>query len=262
MRTLPVLSLALAALLPASSNADEMPQRAGILMGVGDRVSIVQQQSRVGSHLNQNVQQTTRIGPENFQRDSVLQIAEALKAARPGVKPVEMPLRSDVQQLPWRVQDGRLVVEPVLADALARAKVSMLVLVEPLSAPAELKLAELTMGQGRLEGLGFYVDNETPVRRRDTGDATLGYLGLFAYFRTLVVTLPSMEVQCSRRSTGSTTVAADPRSPGTHPWQALSVENKIEVLKDVMRSELDASLKHCLQAPAAGSPSVLGREAG
>jgi hypothetical protein len=250
----PSALLAFAALLPATVLAQSPAPRAGILMGVGDRISIVQQEGRVGSHLNRNVQQTARIGPENFQTDAVLMVASALQAARPGVKTVEMPLRSDVQTLPWRVEGSRLIVEPVLASALERAKVSTLVLVEPLSAPAELKLADLTMGSGRLEGLGFYVDNETLVRRKDRGDTSVGFLGLFAYFRTLVVEVPSMEVQCTRRSTGSTTVAADRDAPGTHPWQALSVEHKIEVLRNVLKTELDAALKQCL-VPASG-PAV------
>lgn len=251
--------LAITALLPAVSTASEpvAAPRAGILMGIGERISIVQQEARVGSHLNRNVQQTARIGPENFQADAVMRVAEALQAARPGIKPVEMPLRPDVQTLPWRTEDGRLVVEPVLADALQRAKVSMLVLVEPLSAPAELKLAELTMGSGRLEGLGFYVDNETPVRRIDNGDRAIGFLGLFAYFRTLVVELPSMKIECMRRSTGSTVVAADRDAPGTHPWQALSVENKISVLRNVLKTELDAALKQCL--PPASASDLAGK---
>ncbi|HEY0956764.1 MAG TPA: hypothetical protein VGE36_18555 [Roseateles sp.] len=248
--------LALTALLPAAAlaNTDPTPLRAGILIGVGDRIAIVQQDAQVGSHLNRNVQQSMRIGPEVFQHDAVLTTAQALGTALPGVKPVEMPVRPDVQTQPWRVDGERLIVEPVLAGALERAKVGMLVLVEPLSAPAELKLADLTMGQGRLEGLGFYVDNETLVRRIDTGDQAIGFLGLYAYFRTLVVEIPSMKLLCQRRSTDSQTYLADRKSPGTHPWQALSLERKIEDLRGIVRRELGASLKHCLgagPAPAA-----------
>jgi hypothetical protein len=249
--------IALAALLPAAAlaSSDPAPLRAGILIGVGDRVAIVQQEASVGSHLKRNVEQSMRLGPEVFQHDAVLTAAQALGTALPGVKPVEMPVRPDVQAQPWRVDGDRLVVEPVLAGALERAKVGMLVLVEPLSAPAELKLVDLTLGHGRLEGLGFYVDNETPVRHIDTGDQAIGYLGLYAYFRTLVVDVPSMKLQCQRRSTDSRTYLADAKSPGTHPWQALSLERKIEDLRGIVRRELAASLKQCLAAGQAHKPS-------
>lgn len=246
--------LALASPLVCMAQATEPapPLRAGILVAVGDRIAIVQQEAKVGSHLNRNVQQSTRIGPEVFQADAVLTAAGALRAALPGVKPVEMPLRPDVQTLPWRIDGDKLSVEPVLAAALERAKVSMLVLVEPLSAPAELKLADQTMGTGRLDGLGFYVDNETPVRLRETGDYAEGFLGLYAYFRTVVVDLPTMTVKCQRRTTDSQTYLARSNSPGTHPWQALSVEQKIDGLRDIVRRELTASLAQCL-APAKSS---------
>ena len=240
--------LALSTLLTAAAQAstEPVPLRAGILIGVGDRIAIVQQEATVGSHLKRNVEQSMRLGPEVFQHDAVLIAAQALSAALPGVKPVELPVRSDVQTQPWRVDGDKLAVDPVLANALERAKVSMLVLVEPLSAPAQMKMAELTLGHGRLEGMGFYVDNETPVRRIDTGDQAVGYLGLFAYFRTLVVALPSMKVQCQRRTTDSLTYLADGKSPGTHPWQALTLERKIEELRGIVRRELGESLKQCL----------------
>ncbi|MDR7332428.1 hypothetical protein [Roseateles asaccharophilus] len=241
--------------LTAQANSEPTPLRAGILIGVGDRIAIVQQEASVGSHLKRNVEQSMRLGPEVFQHDAVMTAAQALGAAIPGVKPVELPVRPDVQKQPWRVDGDKLIVEPVLAQALERAKVTMLVLVEPLSAPAEMKMAELTLGHGRLEGMGFYVDNETPVRRIDTGDQAVGYLGLYAYFRTVIVALPSMKVQCQRRTTDSLTYLADGRSPGTHPWQALTLERKIDDLRGIVRRELSASLKHCLASGQAQMPS-------
>jgi hypothetical protein len=255
----PLLALTtLLATAATHASTEPAPLRAGILIGIGDRIAIVQQEAKVGTHLNRNVEQSMPLGPEVFQHDAVLTAAQALGAALPGVKPVELPLRADVQKQPWRVEGDTLVVEPVLAGALERAKLSMLVVVEPVSAPAEMKMAELTLGHGRLEGMGFYVDNETPVRRIDTGEQAVGYLGLYAYFRTLVVTLPSMKVQCQRRTTDSLTYMADGKSPGTHPWQALSLERKIEDLRGIVRRELAASLKHCLgavQAPTATGAS-------
>jgi hypothetical protein len=251
MKFLNSLCVALLCNAGSASAQDAAPVRAGILMGVGDRISIVQQEAKVGSHLDRNQQQTARIAPETLQSEAVLMAAAALRASIPGVKPIEMPLRADVEALPWRVDGEQFVIDPVLANALERAKVSMLVVVEPLAARAELKLKDMTIGQGRLEGLGYYIDNETRVRNDETGATAVGYLAPFAYFRTLVVDVASMKVQCSRRTTASNTYLADSNAPGTHPWQALTAERKVSALREMLAGELGASLKQCLARDAA-----------
>jgi hypothetical protein len=116
---------------------------------------------------------------------------DAIKRALPGAQSVMLEVHDPaVYAAQSRALDEggdtRLVLA-ALGATVAQSKATHLLLFTKQRHEAMLRLRDGSVGSGRLEGLGFYVDRAMRLQNPDTGEYYLGFLSPFAYFRVSLI---------------------------------------------------------------------------
>jgi len=217
-----------------------------ILSLVGDRLTIAGQERQGGSHLDQNRYEVVTL-PDSTLDDFAVRTADATIAkVQPGASIVS--LRASDPKLAglrdsWLDADAIGVGEllSVISTQMPPSPDIHLLLIAPYRARPELKTDRLSLGSGKVAGLGFYLDATTPLRRSDTMESARGYLGVFAHFQLVLINLKTNAIEAHERVVVGTTYAAA-RAGDRTPWNALSPTDKIKALESLMKGGIERLL--------------------
>ena len=92
------------------------------------------------------------------------------------------------------------------------------------------------IANGKFEGLGFYVDATKRVYDAQSGEHAQGVLAAYVYMRLSLVDLASGAFR-TQEVTISELYAPTHASGATHPWQALTAEQKVALLRAIVDRE-------------------------
>jgi hypothetical protein len=124
-----------------------------------------------------------------------------------------------------------------LADAARQVGCTQVLALMKWRAVAKLRLARSSIGNGMLEGLGFYIDPKLTTVAEGTQMSSIGVLAPFACMRLLHVDAVQVRALGSETAQASTTVTP-PTGTLIDPWDALNSEGKVQMLLDLMEEEL------------------------
>ena len=223
----------------------------GVMSVLGREVQVVVHAPTTGTRIDRNAKDTLKVGNEfeNFVLRTTVD-----DARREGLGEAMVLARPANGSMPWQ-RDGQavLVTRPLLEAAQA-AKLSHLVLIQPVRAEAKLQMFREATGAGQLEGLGFYVDTALEVQRVDNNQWSVGFLAPYAYFDIYLVEVATLDLQAAYRARASW-VASDPLRQGNDPWEALSTERKVEALKHLIQEEVGKAVHEWAQSRGASAPA-------
>lgn len=217
-----------------------------ILSLVGDRVTIVRQEPKTGSHLDQNRYEVARL-TEPVLDDFAVRVADAtIGKARPDASVIT--LRASDPRL-YALRDSWLDANAIDVQALLSLVAKQfppspdahLLLITPYRDQPELKTDRHYRGTGTVAGLGFYLDHSTRLRSHDTMESAVGFLGVFAHFQLVLINLQTSAIEAHERVVVGTTYAAS-RSPDLTPWNALTQAQKTRALESLMKREIERLL--------------------
>lgn len=223
----------------------------GVMSVLGREVQVVISAPTVGTRVDRNAKDTLKVG-NDFENFVLRSTADA--ARREGLGEALLLARPANGSMPWQRDGQAVLVTQVLLDAARAAKLSHLVLIQPVRADAKLQMLRSVTGAGQLEGLGFYVDTSLEVQREDTGQRSTGFLAPFAYFDMYLVEVATLDLKAEYRARASAAIA-DPERQGNDPWQALSTEGKVEALRHLTQEEIDTAVRQWARAGAATAPA-------
>jgi hypothetical protein len=211
------------------------PRTYAVLSLIGDKLMVVRFQIGTGSRLDGNVRASFGTPGGEMDRIMAFSIEDAIRKADPAAK-VVLLIANDpaiyAAQSPAGASSVPTVL-PALQEMLAGAKATHLVLVTKLRAEAKIPLDDGSVGRGWLEGLGFYIDDELRLLKREGGEASEGLLAPFGYARFSLVDLGSSRVVRELAVTRAI-AAVNQRSAST--WENLSGEEKARMLQSIVRS--------------------------
>lgn len=234
--------------LPLAALASE-PRAFAVISLVADELRIVGQQGTTGTALNQN--EVAKI-PLNFD----LLEGHCLRAV------TEAILKADTSATvaPVRLTEARHYAAPsvfapgeraALPDdwlrMLRNGGVSHLVLLSKHRADARMNSGMQTFGSGRVEGLGYYVDNEMRLRQVGQAEVAKGFLSPYVYVRLSLIDVPSLAVIDSRTVVATKVLTAIGTKAGRDPWDVLDAGQKIETLKQMVSTEVQGLVPQLLQ---------------
>jgi hypothetical protein len=134
----------------------------------------------------------------------------------------------------------------VIAPAAQKAGATHLIIALKNRDDARLRVADGMVGLGKLEGLGFYVDNVMRMTNSETGEGAVGFVAPFAYIRFLLVDLntgATLREQVVRESHAVSSQKA------TVAWDALPAEQKVQLLQHLIRTAVDDAIPELLGKP-------------
>lgn len=233
--------LILAFCFATAAYAQEMTRQFAALSLVGDGITIVFHRMETGSHIDRNERQYVELADPVLDNTVLKSVERAVLSTRPGTKVVLLGARNPAlfaaQQRSFDEASGSSsIVAQVRAAALA-AGATHLLLVTKLRHDAMLRLSSSHTGSGKLQGLGFYLDFAKRTRRADTGERGQGFIAPYAYFKVSLVELASGRVEGERDVVASTT-RSTAHGETTHPWDAMSAEQKVAALQVLIRREI------------------------
>jgi hypothetical protein len=234
-------SLLLAFLLVAGVTTTAAEERRfAILSLFGDGMLISQWVPSTGARLDPNVKEFIPIVEGIFDKTALLAVHGLLKQRDPKSEPVLLFARERSlyeSQARMLDKDGKSVLLlDHLRGLLKGTGATHLILLTKFKNEARIRVEEATVGNGVLEGVGFYIDSSMPILLRESRETATGFLAPFAYFRVELIDIARGEVVKEARIVAATGVST-PNRTAEHAWNALSGAQKIQALQTLIRSE-------------------------
>ncbi len=260
MRRRLVLAL-VPALLAASGRTPAQgarPTRAfAVISLIGDQLDLVIHQRQTGSHIDANLHQSVELP------DNALDVA-ALRAARAALKAVDADASvellagsaPDLFSRQSRFFDGvRVKLPPDLEASVRQSGSTHLVLLTKYHAEARLRQDDGSIGSGKLQGLGFYIDRDSTLQRTKIPGQALGFIAPFAYIEVSLVDLATSTVVGRTQIMDSHIISAGRSAAATDPWSAMSAEEKADALRGMLTEQVRRAVTSLI-APAAAAPAA------
>jgi len=224
-------------IVSASAEAIDPPSYV-VLSLIGDNLSVVVYKGATGSNLSSTRKELVQISTPVFDDSAVQGAAEAITQFQSNA--TEKLISTNAPSL-YKLQndifasssDGKAARETIRA-ILKDVPTSRLIVITKYESDAHLKLPALYAfaGSGKLDGIGYYIDDFTKVRA-ESGDKGRGFLSSFAYIRATLLDAKTLEVirdQVNASSEPTLNLRTD-----LHAWNVLSDEQKAASLQKVVR---------------------------
>jgi hypothetical protein len=211
-----------------------------VLSLVGDRLLLVSRDGSTGSsRIDSNTKRFIALGNSELDRTVLAAVDAAVRMQVPGAEVVLLETRDpEIFSAQARALDaggGGADILPAVRDIAAGSKATHLVLVTKQRHEAMLNVSDGHIGSGSLEGLGFYIDRDQRLTNLATGAGFVGFLAPFAYFRVSLVEVASGKV-LGEEAVYASLIAS--RQSVSHPWDALTPKQKVEVIEGMLRAEV------------------------
>ncbi len=134
-----------------------------------------------------------------------------------------------------------------LDAALSASKITHLVVITKYRDKAILKLSNMSVGSGRLQGLGFYLDYQFKIENTNDYEKGTGFLAPYAYFKVSLVDVATSTVTKEVNVTAGRVMAASTKTAGSSdPWASLSDAEKDKLLRDMVQNEVSKAVSSFL----------------
>jgi hypothetical protein len=249
-----------AVLLTGAAHATDTgaPRNYGILSLAGDAISTVTYVPEIGSRIDTNDKQIYSLGDNTmFDEAAIRAASNAIQKVQPDAGRFLM-LSTDAElhtaqnamfDDPAANQGNRDFLKSLWKDK----GLTHLILVTRYRADAELKFMNESGGTGKIEGLGFYMDNRVEVTSHDEKqkrhESSQGVLMPFAYVKLRLINADTLAVEREVRLKQSEMVTYENgQDRAVRTWQALTAKQKTEYLDRLVR-----------EAVASGVPRLLAQ---
>jgi hypothetical protein len=234
-----VVALAFVASAFAQPAAPALPPSFAVLSLVGDQFTVVFRRDESGTRLDPNSRREYPVATAAFDDMAMGAAEDVIKR----LKPVSPVLRFSIRDPRLFALQDKLLVDADdsrgLREALAKLArdnaVTRLVLVTKRRDDANFPIVTGKIGSGKISGLGFFVDSFTRIRRTQTGEATTGFLGPYAYLSVTIVDVATMSAIRSVPAGESDMELPLNATGAVRAWDALTPEGKVEALERVLR---------------------------
>ena len=229
----------------AAAQPSPPPQRYAVLSAVGDNVTVVRARTQTGSRLDRNDQEVAELRDRALDRLVLKQVDGALKRSVPTAEVAALAIASgrllDVQRQALSRNRPSDEMARAFADVLPVGGADRLLLVIKHRAEASIPVASGSIGLGRLEGAGFYVDRVTVLRSPDTGFIGTGFLAPFAYIR-FVLADASGRVLAERTIEAAESFHMVDARTGLQPWDMMTPDEKVAALDRLLQRQIESEL--------------------
>ncbi len=220
--------------------------RIAVLSLFGAELHVVTRKPQTGSNLIHNDVQIVSMG--GVVDRAALDTAEKVLLKMQRLEPVLLTSTSPSlhKQQERFFADARVTLPEAFLKAAREDGATLLVLLTRHRGGAQFRIRDGWVGQGSVEGAGFYIDLVEPLKDWQQMEARNGYLGAYAYIRMTLVDLATMRIVREQQLQGNGIVLQSTGDGSLNPWGALTNEKKMELLNRVVAEELERALPQLL----------------
>ena len=242
MRCLPVFLTVFLSFAGLDAHAQ---QRYAVISLIGDRMELAYAKGIEGQPVDRIERRYIPLDDSRIDRYTLLAANEVIKKLVPGPDPV---LLQAFERSYFDVNAGTgAIIEWTRQLAKdAKPKVTHAILITKIQYEGVPAIQKAFVGGGTLEGVGFFVGREAPLKGMDPNSGGPGFLSPFAYFQVTLVDLSTGKVVREEKGTASTALSATNTDTG-NPWDTLSAERKLQTIIDLVKRELEIVLPKVLK---------------
>jgi hypothetical protein len=232
--------------------ADEPVPNVAFLSLAGDSITTQFFVRSTGSKMDANRKMVMPIDNPMFDMEVIQSANKAFKRLRPGVKTTLLVTADkglyQAQNDLFEDVDGNKDNRIYLGSLLSNRAVTQLVLITKNRAYAEFKVRDGLVGNGRLEGLGFYMDNETRLmntRSLVTGD---GFVATYVYLKVRLIDAQTLNV-LKEINVKESDLNVNYQITSVHQvaWDATTSQQKVVRLNEVIAGALGDAMPELLK---------------
>ncbi len=221
--------------------------RYAVLSLVGKQLDIVHYTISTGSNIRPSAVTVVPISSTTFD-DYALVTAEALiQHFEPGAAPDLLATEDqDLYRLQGELEGKNAEAragQEALKGVLGNTQAPHTILITRHRGDARFQMVDASVGSGRVEGLGYYIDNNESIQMSDSGETGYGYLAPFAYLKLSLIdtrTQAPIRHKIVAESMLFPNIGRD--AVGLSAWNVMSAEQKIERTKNVLRVALEKGI--------------------
>jgi hypothetical protein len=245
-----LLACAALACTSLQTAAAQAPLRYVLLSAVGDQMTVVSARTQTGSRLDRNDRETAALPDKSLDTLVLRHLDAALHRTLPKAETAALAAANasllSVQSATLAGKRPPDAPVRAFADVLPAGGADRLLMVLKHRAEARIPVMEGTIGLGRLEGVGFYVDRVTVLRSGRSGYTMPGFLAPFAYVR-LVLADANGRVIAEREIEAAETFGMGDTPDALQPWDMMDSAAKIAALDRVLRGAIERELPALLR---------------
>ena len=237
----------------AAHAADAAVPNIAVMSLIGDNITTEAFARTTGSKVEGNRKVLMPIENPVFDQEAIQAANSALKLQRPGVQTVLMitPDKGlyQAQNAMFESADANKDNRDYLKSLLKNRGVTQLVLITKHRADAEFKVDNGHVGSGKIEGLGFYMDNEARLRSSRTLASGTGFVAAYVYAKVRLVDAETLTVL------KEVNVRESDLNPNFNvtsvqllAWNAITSQQKITRLSEVLADSMKEAIPK-LMAP-------------
>ncbi|MES2261941.1 MAG: hypothetical protein V4724_25760 [Pseudomonadota bacterium] len=236
---------------PILQAAESGPRSYAVLSLVGDRITTVVARPTSGSNMDTNDKNIIAMQDKVFDESAVQSANAAVKKQQPDSNTVLLltpdtglyQAQNDMFDSPGSNADNRTF----LKSLLTKRAVSHLILITRVRADTQVRLANSTIGEGKLEGLGFYMNNSLQITSLKTLNSGTGLLAPFAYVKVRLIDADTLEVlreviQKKAYPVGHYNLG----EASLYAWDALTSQQKILCLQAAIKEAMNDAVPKLL----------------
>ena len=246
-----VFTLAFAATLAMPVVANEPVRTYAAISLIADGLRHVGHEASTGSLLSTNPVEVVPLGFDVLELPALRAVLGAVMASdtKGKVMPLKITDAAVYKRQAVMVSGDKASLPDDMLAPLKQAGVTHLVLVTRHRAEARMDAGTAKLGTGWVEGVGFYLDRETPIKAIGQSELTTGYIAPFVYLRVALIDMQSLKVVSTQVSTAGRVITASNRNVGADPWTILSDAEKIETLKSMIQGQIADAVSKLLASP-------------
>jgi hypothetical protein len=218
------------------------PLRYALLSAVGDQMTVVYARTQTGSRLDRNDREQVALPDRALDRLVLKHLDGALKRAVPSAEVAALTAASgrllDIQRDMLSAGKPSGTIAKAFADVLPAGGADRLLLVVKHRSEAAIPVTGGSIGAGRLDGVGFYVDRVTTLRSTDTGYLGTGFLAPFAYVRLILADASGRVLAERELEAAESYNMADARS-GHQPWDMMDATAKVSAVDRLLQRAIE-----------------------
>jgi len=246
-----VLMSSVLLLLPGLSQAQAKPRSYAVMSLIGNSISLAQYLPETGSRIEGDNRSIIEIKDTVFDNAAVLSANATIKKMDP-LAQTHLMLTQDqglykAQNEMFDAVDANKDNREFLKSLLKARAVTHLVLITKYRGEAWLRLEESYTGHGRLEGLGFYIDDTLVTRNTKTLNTATGIIAPFAYVKLRLIDAATLDVLNEKYVRESQVVGnANATANGMYTWNILTGKEKIAYLQGLLAKAMDEAMPRLL----------------
>lgn len=220
-----------------------------VLSLLGDKLSVVTHLPVVGSNIDRNTKQEISLPDDAF--DAA--VARAVRDVSRGSGEVDLfstrdpklfALQDKLEQGPSGGTPAELV--SAAHELLAASKATHFILITKHRADMMVALSDGHVGEGKVSGIGYYIDQDVRVRNWNSGVASAGLFAPFAYLSSTLIDAATLQPISQASAMVSKAYLTGENNHAGVPWDILSPSQKVDALISVIKTAINDTVPKIL----------------